>query len=69
MFTEQSFVIYNELISSFGLALAAVLVLSLLVLGKVGVVVLVCLTVVSEQAREVIGDAKKKRCCPSREQI
>lgn len=42
--------IYGELMSSFGLALAAVFALSLLVLGKVAVVVLVCVTLVS--ARE-----------------
>lgn len=53
MFTEQSFVIYGELLSSFGLALAAVLVLSLLVLGNIGMVVLVCLTVVSAQGQHV----------------
>lgn len=39
--------IYGELITNFLLALAAVAVLSLLVLGKVTVVILVCLTVVS----------------------
>ncbi|CAM9260832.1 unnamed protein product [Ectocarpus sp. 13 AM-2016] len=44
LFAEQYLVIYNELLSSFGLALLAVLVLSLFVLGKVTVVLLVCLT-------------------------
>lgn len=39
--------IFGELLSSFGLALVAVFVLSLLVLGKVTVVVLVCVTLVS----------------------
>ena len=47
VFVEQFLVIYDELIENFILALAAVVVLSLLVLGKVGVVVLVCFTVVS----------------------
>ena len=46
VFTEQFVVIYNELLVSFGLALVAVLALSLLVLGKVAVVLLVCTTVV-----------------------
>ncbi|CAM9899558.1 unnamed protein product, partial [Ectocarpus sp. 12 AP-2014] len=46
LFAEQHVVIYNELLSSFGLALLAVLVLSLFVLGKVTVVLLVCLTLV-----------------------
>ncbi|CAN0269125.1 unnamed protein product, partial [Ascophyllum nodosum] len=46
VFVEQFLVIYDELIENFILALAAVVVLSLLVLGKVGVVVLVCFTVV-----------------------
>ncbi|CAM9121063.1 unnamed protein product [Ectocarpus fasciculatus] len=43
---RQYVVIYNELLSSFGLALLAVLALSLFVLGKVTVVFLVCLTLV-----------------------
>ena len=47
VFVEQFLVIYDELIENFILALAAVAVLSILVLGKVGVVVLVCFTVVS----------------------
>ena len=51
MFTEQFVVIYDELLVSFGLALVAVLALSLLVLGKVAVVLLVCLTVVSNESR------------------
>ncbi|CAN0008284.1 unnamed protein product [Ectocarpus sp. 12 AP-2014] len=46
LFSEQYVVIYNELLSSFGLALLAVLVLSLFVLGKVTVVLLVCVTLV-----------------------
>lgn len=41
--------IYNELLVSFGLSLVAVLALSLLVLGKVSVVLLVCLTVVRQE--------------------
>ncbi|CAM9737467.1 unnamed protein product [Ectocarpus sp. 13 AM-2016] len=45
-FSEQYLVIYNELLSSFGLALLAVLVLSLFVLGKVTIVLLICLTLV-----------------------
>ncbi|CAM9359742.1 unnamed protein product, partial [Ectocarpus fasciculatus] len=45
-FSEQYLVIYNELLSSFGLALLAVLALSLFVLGKVTIVLLVCLTLV-----------------------
>ncbi|CAN0424969.1 unnamed protein product, partial [Ectocarpus sp. 8 AP-2014] len=40
LFAEQYLVIYDELLSSFGLALLAVLVLSLFVLGKVTVVLL-----------------------------
>ncbi|CBJ26534.1 conserved unknown protein [Ectocarpus siliculosus] len=46
LFSEQYVVIYNELLSSFGLALLAVLVLSLFVLGKVTVVLLVCVTLI-----------------------
>ena len=49
MFAEQFVVIYDELLISFGLALVAVLALSLLVLGKVAVVLLVCLTVVRDE--------------------
>eukprot|EP00752_Nemacystus_decipiens_P008590 g7670.t1 len=45
VFSESFVVIYKELLTSFGLALVAVLALSLLVLGKVTVVLLVCLTV------------------------
>ncbi|CBJ26527.1 conserved unknown protein [Ectocarpus siliculosus] len=45
-FTEQYLVIYDELLASFGLALLAVLILSLFVLGKVAIVVLVCVTLV-----------------------
>ncbi|CAM9850692.1 unnamed protein product, partial [Ectocarpus sp. 12 AP-2014] len=44
-FTEQYLVIYDELLASFGLALLAVLVLSLFVLGKVAIVVLVCVII------------------------
>ncbi|CAN0203161.1 unnamed protein product [Ascophyllum nodosum] len=43
--TEQFLVIYDELIINFILALAAVAVLSLLILGKIGVIALVCFTV------------------------
>eukprot|EP00903_Cladosiphon_okamuranus_P022061 g20288.t1 len=46
VFIEQDVVIYDELLTSFGLALVAVLALSLLVLGKVSVVLLVCFTLV-----------------------
>lgn len=46
IFTEQFLVIYEELIINFILALVAVAVLSLFILGKVGVVALVCFTVV-----------------------
>lgn len=60
VFTEQSFVIFSELLSSFGLALAAVLVLSLLVLGNVGVVLLVCLTVVSDWACQGSAVARRR---------
>lgn len=49
VFAEQFVVIYDELLVSFGLALVAVLALSLLVLGKVTVVLLVCLTVVRDE--------------------
>ncbi|CBN79517.1 conserved unknown protein [Ectocarpus siliculosus] len=52
--SEQFVVIYGELMSSFGLALAAVFALSLLVLGKVAVVVLVCVTLVIVDA-ELLG--------------
>ncbi|CAM9459401.1 unnamed protein product [Scytosiphon promiscuus] len=45
IFTEQFAVIIEELLTSFGLALVAVLALSLFVLGKVTVVALVCITV------------------------
>ena len=51
VFTEQFLVIFDELIENFILALAAVAVLSLLILGNVGVVVLVCVSVVSESKR------------------
>ena len=44
--------IYEELMISFGLALVAVLVLSLFVLGKVTVVALVCATVVSGEVTQ-----------------
>ena len=47
VFTEQFLVIYDELIGNFILALIAVAVLSLLILGNVGVVVLICFSVVS----------------------
>lgn len=47
VFTEQFLVMYEELILNFALALAAVGVLSTFILGKVAVVALVCLTVVS----------------------
>ncbi|CAM9472679.1 unnamed protein product, partial [Ascophyllum nodosum] len=46
VFTEQFLVIYDELIGNFILALIAVAVLSLLILGNVGVVVLICFSVV-----------------------
>lgn len=46
VFTEQYLVLYEELIGSFTLALVAVVILSLLVLGKVAVVILICVTVV-----------------------
>lgn len=46
VFTEQFLVIYEELIINFILALVAVAVLSLFILGKIGVVALVCFTVV-----------------------
>ncbi|CAM9710197.1 unnamed protein product, partial [Ectocarpus sp. 4 AP-2014] len=52
--SEQFVVIYGELMSSFGLALAAVFALSLLVLGKVAVVVLVCVTLAIVDA-ELLG--------------
>ncbi|CAN0043144.1 unnamed protein product, partial [Hapterophycus canaliculatus] len=45
VFTEQYLVIIDELLTSFGLALVAVLILSLFVLGKITVVFLVCFTV------------------------
>lgn len=44
--TEQYLLLFDELLISFGLALVAVLVLSLFVLGKITVVALVCVTVV-----------------------
>lgn len=44
---EQFLVIYDELIANFILALVAVAVLSLFVLGQLSIVVLVCMTVVS----------------------
>ena len=46
VFTEQFLVIYQELILNFALALAAVGILSIFVLGKLAIVALVCLTVV-----------------------
>ncbi|CAM9472608.1 unnamed protein product [Ascophyllum nodosum] len=46
VFTEQFLVIYDELIENFILALVAVAVLSLLILGNVGMVVLICVSVV-----------------------
>lgn len=48
VFIEQFLVIYDELIMNFILALVAVAILSLLVLGKVFIVILICLTVVSD---------------------
>lgn len=46
VFTEQFLVMYRELILNFVLALIAVGVLSVFILGKLGIVALVCLTVV-----------------------
>lgn len=46
VYIEQYFVIYDELILSFVLALVAVAVLSLFILGDVAMVALVCFTVV-----------------------
>ncbi|CAM9122089.1 unnamed protein product, partial [Laminaria digitata] len=46
VFTEQFLVMYQELILNFALALAAVGVLSVFILGKLAIVALVCLTVV-----------------------
>lgn len=46
----QFLVIYRELITNFVLALVAVAVLSMFVLGKVAIVALVCLTVVRRRA-------------------
>ena len=47
VFTEQFLVIYDELILNFVLALVAVAVLSLFILGDVAMVALICFTVVS----------------------
>lgn len=47
VFTEQYLVIYDELIFNFILALVAVAVLSVCILGRIAVVMLVCATVVS----------------------
>lgn len=44
------FVMYDELITNFVLALVAVAVLSILVLGQFAIVILVCLTVVRRHA-------------------
>lgn len=44
--SEQYLVIYDELIATFLYALAAVAALSLLVLGKPGVVFFICMAVV-----------------------
>ncbi|CAM9869255.1 unnamed protein product, partial [Ectocarpus sp. 12 AP-2014] len=52
--SEQFVVICGELMSSFGLALAAVFALSLLVLGKVAAVVLACVTLAIVDA-ELLG--------------
>lgn len=46
VFTEQFLVMYQELISNFVLALIAVAVLSIFILGKLAIVALVCVTVV-----------------------
>lgn len=46
MFNEQHLVIYDELILNFILSLIAVAILSLLILGDVSMVVLICFTVV-----------------------
>ena len=46
VFTEQFLVIYDELILNFVLALVAVAVLSLFILGDVAMVALICFTVV-----------------------
>ena len=59
IFTEQFLVIYEELIINFILALVAVAVLSLFILGKVGVVALVCFTVVRRLFRMTNPDYKK----------
>ena len=46
VFTEQFLVMYQELISNFALALIAVGVLSVFILGNLAIVALVCVTVV-----------------------
>lgn len=46
VFTEQFLVMYRELISNFALALIAVGVLSVFILGNLAIVALVCVTVV-----------------------
>lgn len=46
LFTEQYLVLYDELIMNFVLALVAVAVLSVFVLGKIAIVALICFTVV-----------------------
>ena len=46
VFTEQFLVIYDELILNFVLALVAVAVLSVFILGRMAIVALVCFTVV-----------------------
>lgn len=46
IFTEQYLVIYDELIVNFILALVAVAIMSVFVLGRFAIVALVCITVV-----------------------
>lgn len=46
----QYLVIYDELITNFFLALAAVGVLLLIVMGRISIVIIVCLSVVRKQA-------------------
>lgn len=53
----QFLVVYQELITNFVLALVAVAVLSMFILGKIVIVALVCLTVVRRHVFECISGA------------
>lgn len=63
LFTEQFLVIYDELIMNFVLSLVAVAVLSSFILGRISIVILICLTVVRLTASYYGGYLLQYYCC------